>query len=114
MKEGHRSASESSNRGLARFGRGEECMTLEDNLRHHRLMIMQRAAALGNVTRVCQEAGISRTLYYRWRHRLLRYGPDGLLPRATRPARWPCQATPALEHAVGVLRSEPGAISWQR
>jgi hypothetical protein len=63
-------------------------------------MLMQRAAQLGNVTRACQEAGISRTLFYRWRQRLLRYGPEGLRPRPTRPTRWPRQATPALEHAV--------------
>lgn len=63
-------------------------------------MIMQRAALLGNVTRACQEAGISRTLFYRWRQRLMRYGPDGLRPRPTQPSRWPRQATPALEHAV--------------
>ncbi|HKV43920.1 MAG TPA: IS481 family transposase [bacterium] len=75
-------------------------MTLEDSVRYHRLMLMQRAAQLGNVTRACQEAGISRTLFYRWRQRLLRYGPEGLRPRPTRPTRWPRQATPALEHAV--------------
>ena len=75
-------------------------MTLEDSVRHHRLMLMQRAAQLGNVTRACQEAGLSRTLFYRWRQRLLRYGPEGLRPRPTRPTRWPRQATPALEHAV--------------
>ena len=75
-------------------------MTLEDSVRHHRLQIMQRAAQLRNVTRACQEAGISRTLFYRWRQRLLRYGPEGLRPRPTRPTRWPRQATPALEHAV--------------
>ena len=39
-------------------------MTLEDSVRRHRLLIMQRAATLGNVTRACQEAGISRTLFY--------------------------------------------------
>jgi len=75
-------------------------VTLEDSVRHHRLMLMQRAGQLGNVTRACQEAGISRTLFYRWRQRLLRYGPEGLRPRPTRPTHWPRQATPALEHAV--------------
>ncbi|HKV44933.1 MAG TPA: helix-turn-helix domain-containing protein [bacterium] len=47
-------------------------MTLEDSVRRHRLQIMHRAAALGNVTRACAEAGISRTLFYRWRQRVLR------------------------------------------
>lgn len=75
-------------------------MTLEDSVRRHRLQIMQRAAILGNISRACEEAGISRTLFYRWRKRVLRYGPEGLRPRPTRPNRWPRQATPALEHAV--------------
>ncbi len=75
-------------------------MTLEDSVRRHHLAILQRAALLGNVTQACREAGISRTVFYRWRKRFLRYGPDGLLPRPTRPTRWPRQATPALEHAV--------------
>jgi len=75
-------------------------VTLEDSVRHHRFMIMQRAALFGNVTRACREAGISRTLFYRWRQRFVRYGPDGLRPRPTKPSRWPRQATPALEHAV--------------
>lgn len=75
-------------------------MTLEESVRRTRLAILQRAALLGNVTQVCREAGISRTVFYRWRQRFLRYGADGLLPRPTRPTRWPRQAIPALEHAV--------------
>jgi len=72
-------------------------MTLDDSVRRHRLAILQRAALLGSVT---QEAGISRTLFYRWLQRYLRYGAEGLRPRPTRPTRWPRQAIPALEHAV--------------
>src|SRR5579864_967658 len=45
-------------------------MTLEDSVRRHRLAILQRAALLGSVTQACREAGISRTLYYRWRQRI--------------------------------------------
>ena len=70
-------------------------MTLEDSVRRHRLVILQRAALLGNVTQVCHEAGISRTVFYRWRQRFLRYGSDGLLPHPTRSTRWPRQAVPA-------------------
>lgn len=43
----------------------EEAMTLADGVRRHRLQVMQRAAVLGNVTRACEEAGISRALFYR-------------------------------------------------
>jgi len=75
-------------------------MTLEDSVRRHRLALLHRAALLGNVTQACREAGISRTLFYRWRRRYLRYGPGGLRPRPTRPTRWPRQAIPALEHQV--------------
>ncbi|HLW46207.1 MAG TPA: IS481 family transposase [bacterium] len=75
-------------------------MTLEDSVRRHRVAILQRAALLDRVTQACREAGISRTLFYRWRRRYLRYGADGLRPRPTRPTRWPRQTIPALEHAV--------------
>ena len=75
-------------------------MTLEDSVRRHRLAILQRAALLSNVTQACREAGISRTLFYRWRRRSLRYGAEGLRPRPMRPTRWPRQAIPALEHVV--------------
>jgi transposase-like protein len=76
-------------------------MTLEDSVRRHRLQIMQRAAILGNVSRACEEAGISRTLFYRWRKRLLRYGPDGLRRRPTRPSRWPRQRRSCHRPATG-------------
>jgi hypothetical protein len=75
-------------------------MTLEDRVRRHRLAILQRAALLGNVTQACRETGISRTLFYRWRRRYVRYGADGLRPRPTRPSRWPRQAIPVLEYQV--------------
>ena len=75
-------------------------MTLEDSVRRHRVAILQRAALLGSVTQACLEAGISRTLFYRWRRRYLRYGADGLRPRPSRPTRWPRQTIPALEHQV--------------
>ena len=75
-------------------------MTLEDSVRRHRVAILQRAALLGSVTQACREAGISRTLFYRWRRRYLRYGTEGLRPRPRRPTRWPRQTIPALEHAV--------------
>jgi len=64
-------------------------MTLEDKVHAFRLRVLQRAEELGNVSAACREAGISRTLYYRWRKRFTYYGIDGLHPRrtATRPGR---------------------------
>jgi len=34
------------------------------------LRVIERAQALGNVSAVCREMGISRTVFYRWRKRL--------------------------------------------
>jgi len=62
-------------------------MTLDESILGMRLRVMRRAHELGNVRAVCDEAGISRTLFYRWRARFERYGPDGLHPRR-------CQARP--------------------
>lgn len=66
-------------------------MTLEDRVHAQRLRLFRRAAELGNVTAACQEAGISRSLYYALKGRLERYGPDGLHPkhRRARPGRPP-------------------------
>jgi Helix-turn-helix domain len=106
-------------------------VTLKDSVRRHRLAILQRAALLSNVTPACHEAGISRTVFYRWRQRFLRYGPDGLLPRPTRPTRWPRQAVPrpracgaglyaAVAHARAcsdcrsTAPSTPGGLAGQR
>ena len=66
-------------------------MTLEDRVHAHRLRLFRRAAELGNVSAACQEAGISRSLYYALKGRLAQYGPDGLHPkhRRGRPGRPP-------------------------
>ena len=44
-------------------------MTLEDTVQRNRLRILQRAQELGNISAACREAGISRTLFYRWKTR---------------------------------------------
>ena len=66
-------------------------MTLEDKVHAFRLRVLQRAEQLGNVSAACREAGILRTLYYRWRKRFALTGVDGLHPRQTaaRPGRRP-------------------------
>ena len=71
-----------------------------DRVMHWRRQVIDRAAAGVPVTRVCREAGISRTLFYRWKQRYLRAGEAGLRPRPARPRRWGRQSPPALEQAV--------------
>jgi len=83
-------------------------MTLDDSILRTRVHVMARAQALGSITAACREAGISRTLFYRWRKRFERYGAEGLHPRRrqARPGR-PVQVTPQVERlVVGV------ALAW--
>ena len=65
------------------------------------LRVMRRAEQVGNVTQVCAEFGISRTLFYRWRRRVERYGVDGLHPRRAQARRGrPMQVAPETERLV--------------
>ena len=75
-------------------------MTLEERVLALRLFVMHRAQELGSVTEACRQLGISRTLFYRWRDRYVRYGADGLKPRPPRRARPLQQASADVESAV--------------
>lgn len=76
-------------------------MTLDESIQGMRLRVIQRAQALGNVSTVCREAGISRALFYRWHKRLERYGPDGLHPRRRQARRGrPGQLAPDTERLI--------------
>lgn len=75
-------------------------MTLDESIQGMRLRVIKRAEEIG-VTAACREAGISRTLFYRWRKRFERFGADGLHPRrlAARPGPAP-QVLPQIERRV--------------
>jgi transposase InsO family protein len=68
-------------------------MTLDESIQGMRLQVIRRAAAIG-VSTACREAGISRTLFYRWQTRLKAYGIDGLHPRRQRARPGPRPALP--------------------
>src|SRR5688500_19554281 len=76
-------------------------MTLDESVHGMRLRVIERAQVHGNVSAVCRELGISRTIFYRWRKRLERYGVDGVHPRRQRvqPGR-PVPITPEVERLV--------------
>ena len=83
-------------------------MTLNDSVQGLRLHVMYRAQTLGNVSQACREAGISRSLFYRWRKRYLAYGPDGLHPRHAHARRGrPSKVPVTIERAVLAL-----ALTW--
>src|SRR5437879_13057043 len=89
-------------------------MTLDESIQGMRLQIMRRAADVG-VSAACRETGISRTLFYRWQHRLSRYGVDGLHPRRLRARPGPApQLPPAAERrllAVAIAEATWGAAA---
>lgn len=75
-------------------------MTLDESIQGMRLQVIRRAADVG-VSSACREAGISRTLFYRWQERLARYGVDGLHPRRQRARPGPApQLTPQAERQI--------------
>src|SRR5260370_9573834 len=87
-------------------------MTLDESIQGMRLRVMQRAETMG-VSAACREAGISRTLFYRWRQRLQRYGVVGVHPRRLRARPGPApQVAPAVERrllAVAIAEATWGA-----
>jgi len=62
--------------------------------------VIERVALGIPVVQACREAGISRTLFYRWKRRYLQCGDAGLAPYPTQPRRWARQSPAALERAV--------------
>ena len=56
-------------------------MTLDDSIQGFRLRVLQAAQRSGNVSATCRRYDVSRTVFYRWRARLERYGADGLHPK---------------------------------
>ena len=89
-------------------------MTLEEKVHGLRLHVIRRAAHLGNVSQACREAGISRALFYRWRQRLERDGPDGVHPRRHQArAGRPVQLAPETEEKLKSAVQEFNA-GWAR
>jgi transposase InsO family protein len=73
-------------------------VTPADIIYRRRVRVIERAAEVG-VTRACEEAGVSRTSYYRWCRRAARYGLSALMPKDRRPPTMPTQI-PAHEEEV--------------
>ena len=73
-------------------------MTPADIIYQRRVRVLERAAVVG-VTRACQQAGVSRTSYYRWVGRASSYGLSALIPKDRRRPVMPTQV-PAHEEEV--------------
>ena len=79
-----------------------------------RLRVILRAQELGNVSRACQEFGVSRTTYYKWFARWLQFGPGGLEPHAKRQPQMPNQVSAVVEQAIlDYISVWPVASGWR-
>src|SRR5437867_11823103 len=86
-------------------------MTLDESVHGMRLRVIERAQVQGNVSALCRELGISRTVFYRWRQRLERYGVDRVHPPPHPPqARRPVATAPEVERLVHAITIS--AATW--
>ena len=60
-------------------------MTLEQSIQGYRLQVLAEAERIGNVSAVCRQFGISRTVFYEWRRAFRQYGRDALRPKPAGP-----------------------------
>jgi transposase InsO family protein len=78
--------------------------------------VLAREVAVGgrraDVTAVCEQLGISRTTYYKYRQRFESEGINGLLPRSRRPHRSPRQLSAASEDAVVQAHKDLDGEGW--
>src|SRR5712692_6946223 len=77
-------------------------MSEDDVLFGFRLRVFTLAEELGNVAAACRAMGIERSTYYRWKHKVDRWGLEALRVRERRRPRMPNQIGPHLEQRVGL------------
>lgn len=88
---------------------GQKEVTMETKIA---LMMAEVAARNLNVTAVCEQFGVSRQTYYKWRGRFAAEGPTGLLPRSRRPRSSPTRTLEAVVAAIMAARAELIEQGW--
>jgi transposase InsO family protein len=84
-------------------------VTEHDVLVGFRLRLFTLADELGNVSAACRAMGVDRSTYYRWKHRVDRWGLEALNVRERRRPRMPNQIGPHLEQRIiGFALGHPG------
>lgn len=81
-----------------------------------KLKVLNLANETGNVSKVCRYYGISRELFYRWKHRHEEQGEKGLIDRKHGPSCSRLRTSPVVEEKVLYLRKTyhfgPLRITW--
>ena len=75
-------------------------MTEHDVLVGFGLRVFTLADELGNVSAACRAMGVDRSTFYRWKHRVDRWGLEALKVRERRRPRMPNQIGPHLEQRI--------------
>jgi transposase InsO family protein len=75
-------------------------VTEHDVLVGFRLRVFTLAEELDNVSAACRAMGVDRSTYYRWKHRVDRWGLEALNVRERRRPRMPNQIGPHLEQRI--------------
>lgn len=71
-------------------------------------ILLRAASGRSNVTEACRAAGISRTVFYRWKARAGAEGPSGLADRSRRPHGHPRTTPTETVAKIVLLRSRYG------
>jgi transposase InsO family protein len=80
--------------------------------------LLLRGEKLNNITLACEQVGVARRTFYRWRRRLIEadFNPQAMIPRSKRPLRSPRQIGEPLTGHILKMREEfrygPARIAW--
>jgi transposase InsO family protein len=69
-----------------------------------RLKLLRQAAACGNVAQTCRHFGLSRRVFYKWKHRFEAHGEAALCDRPRIPHRSPRATPPEVVSKILYLR----------
>src|SRR3989475_11826735 len=78
-------------------------LTNDDVIHRSRLRLFALAREMGSVRAACRLLGVHHSTYYRWRHQLVRFGPELLRPRERRQPRMPNAIPPMVEQRILAL-----------
>ncbi len=83
-------------------------MTQDEIILRHRINLLLRAKSIKNISAACRQAGVSRTIYYKYKDRYLNYGFEGLKDKQKSHPVMP-NATKAkiVELVLGIARKYP-------
>jgi transposase len=75
-------------------------MTKDDRIASFKYSVLQHARKYKNITHTCKVFNISRTIYYAWLRRFIKFGYPGLQDKVKRKPKMPNQIKPDKEQVI--------------